>query len=649
LNKRFHDGNLEYQVKWVGFNNPEDNTWEPVVNLNCTEMIEQFEKSYDNKEFIDIKTEQFEEDEIPQDELALFCSTVLANLAGKKIYTIDYFDTSYGVLMSRDCPSTLEFCVALIHEVLANLKPTHKMWNKLKYAAFLLNLATRNNDFNQLYSIYHQVEDNVKRRKMKWNDEILGTFVDEKVGELLSNKENGHNNFIIEEKYEEFKGKKESMKLEVIDPDDGYVYEPKRESKFSMEEEFFHQHYLQQNLTEEITAESLAAPETENGRKAKISMKRKTYNDNDFEDAMKKAKIKKRKKGERKAYKMTPQVIEAILKIRRENPGFKASKVRQELIKLEICNEKTVPHRGSINKLGDGYGNPIYVKKRDKPAALVSDKWKYCSQCDFKSKVERNLDKHCFDVHETNRLCTKCGHLSDNYDQYIQHLKTHPVKCPICNRLVAVNNRRSLELHISKMHKEQNEEDIIKVPCDMCGKLVNEKSLQSHQKMAHGNKTVKCDVCNSMFVTEAAMLKHREQHFKSNSTCPECGKQVKHLAGHLRIMHSNRERHSCDLCEQTFKLKQGLKRHIQVVHHNIKKFQCEDCDFRAESSFNLRTHRTQVHERKKWFEICQFCNKKSGHLEAHHKKYHFVQYMALKGEGQNAAESVHQPEQNPEF
>ena len=42
--------------------------------------------------------------------------------------------------------------------------------------------------------------------------------------------------------------------------------------------------------------------------------------------------------------------IEAVLKIRRDNPGIKASKVIQELIKLEICDEKSVPSRGSINK-----------------------------------------------------------------------------------------------------------------------------------------------------------------------------------------------------------------------------------------------------------------------------------------------------------
>merc|ERR1719427_700936 len=152
-------------------------------------MIEQFEKSYDNKEFIDIKTEQFEEDEIPQDELALFCSTVLANLAGKKIYTIDYFDTSYGVLMSRDCPSTLEFSIALIHEVLANMKPSHKLWNKLKYAAFLLNLATRNNDFNHLYFIYHEIEKDVKRKKLHWSDQSTVAYIDQQISDLLLNKE----------------------------------------------------------------------------------------------------------------------------------------------------------------------------------------------------------------------------------------------------------------------------------------------------------------------------------------------------------------------------------------------------------------------------------------------------------------------------
>ncbi|KAI1731935.1 chromo (CHRromatin organization MOdifier) domain-containing protein [Ditylenchus destructor] len=41
-------GNFEYLVKWVAFDNPEDNTWEPMENLNCQDLIEQFEQEREN-------------------------------------------------------------------------------------------------------------------------------------------------------------------------------------------------------------------------------------------------------------------------------------------------------------------------------------------------------------------------------------------------------------------------------------------------------------------------------------------------------------------------------------------------------------------------------------------------------------------------
>ena len=34
---------MEYLVKWKGWENPDDNTWEPISNLDCKELIEEYE------------------------------------------------------------------------------------------------------------------------------------------------------------------------------------------------------------------------------------------------------------------------------------------------------------------------------------------------------------------------------------------------------------------------------------------------------------------------------------------------------------------------------------------------------------------------------------------------------------------------------
>ncbi|CAG7831108.1 unnamed protein product [Allacma fusca] len=48
VRKRVSDGRVEYLIKWQGYSSSE-NTWEPIENLQCHELVNGFEKSLKRK------------------------------------------------------------------------------------------------------------------------------------------------------------------------------------------------------------------------------------------------------------------------------------------------------------------------------------------------------------------------------------------------------------------------------------------------------------------------------------------------------------------------------------------------------------------------------------------------------------------------
>jgi len=531
-------------------------------------------------------------EKVSSNELQQFYDSLTNNLHTKCDYTIDYFDTSLGTLYSRDCPSSLNFSVAVLHEVLCNLKPCHELWDKVKFAAFLLNLATRGIDFGLLYDIYHTVEIEANLKSLSWREKEIKNAFEEKVVEKLEVKVDGSGLDEVEESKDHIN--------QMPDPFYGYNY-PDFGDGITL--------FEKQNKGTKRKGKSL----TNNVRKK--SKKKVSADENRIEDC---------------------------IETKKETPDPEDEKDEHIGVgNFEDCNG--VSDEESYNNLnsfknGENIKPAKKIKKeklKGKPGRKPRIDWETipCTLCDFQAKNNHFLDKHTFEEHEASRLCTQCGYLCISFKDYVSHNQTHLWTCEICKKKVL--GMKGFRWHMRK-HKTGAEEDktsIAKVPCDICGVFMLEKSLKHHHLNDHSEEIIKCDICDYTANSKYKVAVHRKRHFNKITNCPECGKVVKDLKSHFRRKCGNtkeKERHFCHLCEKSFSLKHGLDRHIKNIHQRICGFHCDMCEYKTYDNYNLKLHISKNHTKEDMEKICPYCQQKTGSLQHHIKIYHYQDQIQAK-------------------
>ncbi|XP_075224322.1 uncharacterized protein LOC142326076 isoform X3 [Lycorma delicatula] len=213
-----------------------------------------------------------------------------------------------------------------------------------------------------------------------------------------------------------------------------------------------------------------------------------------------------------------------------------------------------------------------------------------------------------------NRTCKIC----DKTFTKLYLLKCHISKvhsldqdyhgCKICGKLL--KNELMLKKHMFNLHSEQDKKIF---SCNICNKRFSSKSyLKRHKETIHTQiNTVLCKVCGKVFKSEVSVKSHMKYfHMKSYNLCYICGKVVRCVDSHVRLVHteSTNECLKCDVCGKSYKNDRLLKVHKNNVHYKTERNHvCEICGASFKTS-NVLSNHLIVHSDERNFK-CEICNR----------------------------------------
>ena len=92
--------------------------------------------------------------------------------------------------------------------------------------------------------------------------------------------------------------------------------------------------------------------------------------------------------------------------------------------------------------------------------------------------------------------------------------------------------------------------------------------------------------------------------------CGECNKTFKHgftLKSHIKTIHQELEKASCEFCQKTFNHKSNMRQHLREKHDIMEVFNCDFCTKAFETSTELKLHCESKHFGKGKAHKCEYC------------------------------------------
>ena len=234
-----------------------------------------------------------------------------------------------------------------------------------------------------------------------------------------------------------------------------------------------------------------------------------------------------------------------------------------------------------------------------------------CNECPKSFTQKSGLKIHINTVHKGLKLykCDMCEKSFAQTGGLIEHIRVNheasgfkPFACDKCD--VRCSRKRSLDLHISRMHA-----DFKQYFCEICQKGIfgrkemilhqtSKEHLENSKTINFANKKHGCFLCKTIFPDEEKLKKHLLQDEKVKILkCETCGDVFYNLNSfkhHMNTVHL-RKRFGCNQCDRSYSVLKDLNLHIKGKHENDARLQCKICLQRFSKFSSVKDHMKGVH------------------------------------------------------
>ena len=231
-----------------------------------------------------------------------------------------------------------------------------------------------------------------------------------------------------------------------------------------------------------------------------------------------------------------------------------------------------------------------------------------CQVCEFKSQNEEEMKNHQWEHKDVTWQfkCELCDATFTHKYTYREHMDAvhmgKELKCDHCD--FTCKYKAYMVQHLRQSHKVYASPTIV---CNICGKIVPEKSLNNHIKTVHTeiDEGGTCEHCGRFFKTKDILRAHiYTKHTVTCSVCTICekffqGKMKAKLIDHYTKEHgifcNQKNTYVCHICKTRLTSSAELTEHYHTVHDCKDTFLCSNCEHKEPTQALLTTHCIDVH------------------------------------------------------